>query len=181
MEDATGMTETEKAYLAGLIDGEGTITLTRRNSGQLPQPQVSIANNNLELLIWVKKVIGSGSISTKKPKSSSHNIAYAWQVATAGPCLRLLDEIRPYLVVKKQQADLLLTRYKAVTPRNGRYTQTELDGKMQLVEVIRALNKRGQSMSSIIRQAPAAIGLQGEEIVHSAEKSVGQCPATSTI
>ena len=51
------MTETEKAYLAGIIDGEGSIMLQKFHSNEFPAPCVSIASTSLELLTWIKETI----------------------------------------------------------------------------------------------------------------------------
>lgn len=44
------MTETEKAYIAGIIDDEGSIMLQRIHKNEHPYPCVSIASTTLELL-----------------------------------------------------------------------------------------------------------------------------------
>lgn len=49
------MLETEKAYIAGIIDGEGSIMLQKFHSNEFPAPCVSIASTSLELLEWIKK------------------------------------------------------------------------------------------------------------------------------
>ena len=51
------MLETEKAYIAGIIDGEGSIMLTRLHKNQYHSPCVSIASTDSELLQWVKVTI----------------------------------------------------------------------------------------------------------------------------
>ena len=136
------MIKVEKAYLAGLIDGEGTITLTVCNKGQLPQPQLSISNNNLNVLEWVKQKVSCGCIVKKNPKKPNHRISYTWQVNRAGRVLSILNEIRDFLIIKKPQSDLILGKYKKVTPRNGKYTKEMFEKKMMLVAEIRQLNQR---------------------------------------
>jgi hypothetical protein len=48
------------AYIAGLIDGEGTITLTREHRGENRRLVVSIANTELALLNFVRQPVGAG-------------------------------------------------------------------------------------------------------------------------
>lgn len=60
------MNETEKAYIAGIIDGEGSIMLQRFHAKEYPSPCVSIASTTLELLKWIKKTVGKGVIVSKK-------------------------------------------------------------------------------------------------------------------
>ena len=40
------MIDTERAYIAGIVDGEGSIMLTRFHKNQLPSPCVSVASTD---------------------------------------------------------------------------------------------------------------------------------------
>jgi len=136
------LTITEKAYLAGIVDGEGTITLSRQHKNQTPSPQVSISNNNLDLLEYIKNITNCGIICPKKKYKPHHQQSWHWQTRSVSDSLFILKEIQPFLLVKKTQADLILKYYKELTPRNGRYTPELLEKKMQLVKRVRSLNGR---------------------------------------
>ena len=135
-------TETQKAYLAGLIDGEGSVTLSRTHKNEMPSPQLTITNTNLSLLEWVRRVSGCGKIIHRSRRRPNHKLVYMWCVGKTDKCLDALQTVWPYLRIKRRQARLLLTRYKAMTPRNGKYTAVVLRKKLQLVADIRALNRR---------------------------------------
>ena len=60
--EVIGIKEVEKSYIAGIIDGEGSIMLQRFHKGDLPAPCVSIASTTIELLKWIKEVSGVGII-----------------------------------------------------------------------------------------------------------------------
>lgn len=47
------------AYLAGLVDGEGTVTLTRQHRKEKRRLVVCISNNELEILKFAKDKIGA--------------------------------------------------------------------------------------------------------------------------
>ena len=134
------MVELEKAYLAGIVDGEGTVTLMKHHKNETPLPFVSIANNNLKLLQWIKHRCG-GLIASKKKYKPQHNDSFAWSVRH-DRALRFLKEIVKYLIIKKPQATLILKKYKAVTHRAGKYTLKMFSDKMKLVAKIRELNRR---------------------------------------
>jgi len=134
------LVEVEKAYLAGIIDGEGTVTLMKHHKNETPTPYVSVANNNLELLQWIKSRIG-GTICSKKKRLPRHNDSYAWS-ARQDRAICLLNEIRCFLIIKKPQADLITAQYKSVTHRAGKYTPEMLGEKRKLVAKIRKLNQR---------------------------------------
>lgn len=73
------MTEPEKAYLAGIVDGEGSIILQKFHSNEFPSPCVSIASTTLELLSWVKETIGKGTIKSKKNYNPDrHQLCYSY-------------------------------------------------------------------------------------------------------
>ena len=46
----------EAAYIAGLIDGEGTVTLTRAHRNENRRLVVCISNNEIAILRFVKSV-----------------------------------------------------------------------------------------------------------------------------
>ena len=88
------MKAVEKAYLAGIVDGEGTVTLAKHHKNETPVPSVAIANNNLEMLLWVRKRAG-GIITRKKRRRFYHSESFAWSVRQ-DRALRFLKEIEPF-------------------------------------------------------------------------------------
>ena len=145
------MEEVEKAYIAGIIDGEGTVSLIKHHRNETPAPLVSVANNKLELLQWIKKRVG-GTIINKRKNKPYHDNSYAWSLRFDS-ALNFLKLIKKYLILKLPQTELILKNYKAVTKRSGKYTLEALNNKMKLVTRIRELNQR-KSMPPIISRAP---------------------------
>ncbi|MDF2883079.1 MAG: hypothetical protein K0R54_3636 [Clostridiaceae bacterium] len=127
------MTDTEKAYIAGIIDGEGSIMLQKFHSNEFPSPCISIASTTYELLDWIKSVIRKGVIKQKKNyNSSKHKDCYSY-ILKYNDAIKLLEEIYPYLIInsKRKRAELILNKYKALTPRNGRYSEELLKAKYE--------------------------------------------------
>lgn len=123
---ASCLTEVQAAYIAGLMDGEGTITLTKRHRNEHRQIVISISNNEKCLLDYVISVAGIGVIS-KKSDTRSKNINYSYTV-TNRQALELLSQINPYLIgYKKERAYYVLKHYLALTPRNGKYSSELLE------------------------------------------------------
>jgi hypothetical protein len=66
----------EAAYFAGIIDGEGSITLTRMHGNEHRRPCISIASTDRELLVYLRQLSG-GSINNKKNyKPDRHKDSY---------------------------------------------------------------------------------------------------------
>jgi len=112
----------DAAYLAGVIDGEGTITLSRRHRNDNRQLVVSISSTEAELLIYIRRAIGVGRITHKRISRAHHTPSFTYAIANR-QALALLEQISPYLrTYKSQRAALVLRDYIRLTPRNGKYT-----------------------------------------------------------
>lgn len=119
------MTSEEKAYIAGIIDGEGSIMLLRFHKNQLPAPCISIASTTLELLQYIKEKVNMGTIKTKKNYDVEHHKDSFTYVVHHNNAIKFLELIYPYIVIKskKKRAELIINDYKRLTPRNGRYSE----------------------------------------------------------
>lgn len=117
----------EAAYLAGLIDGEGTITLSRRHRADHRQLVITISSTERNILAYVRKIVGTGYITNKRTYSVNHTPSVTY-VITNRQALSVLQQIAPYLKsYKVDRAKLILADYVRLTPRNGRYTSPQLN------------------------------------------------------
>ncbi|MCT8975907.1 hypothetical protein N4T77_04790 [Clostridium sp. CX1] len=130
------MTAEEKAYIAGIIDGEGSIMLISLHKNQYPSPMISISSTTMELLEWIKSTVGKGTIINKKNYNTErHKNSYTYYLKY-NDAIELLKEIESYLVIKtkKKRAQMIINEYKDVTPRNGRYSSELLALKEKFYE-----------------------------------------------
>lgn len=108
---------TDAAYIAGLIDGEGTITLTREHRDENRRLVVSIASTERSMLAFVVERTGCGKITNKRTTSGRHTPSFAYRI-TNRQALELLRQISPYLrSYKANRAALALTHYLSLTPK----------------------------------------------------------------
>ena len=122
----------QHAYTAGLIDGEGTITLSKQHKNdKFRAPVVSVSSTTYELLYYLKSNYG-GNISKQKAYKTHHKQSWSWKTEYNN-ALSFLEKIRPYIrePEKRRRTTLLLTKYKSLTPRNGRYNQLQVEGKLR--------------------------------------------------
>ena len=125
------MEDVEIAYAAGIIDGEGTITLGREKAtSPYRHLIVSVSSTTIDILRFLQTHY-SGSISTHKTYAEHHLQSWSWKVQNRG-ALKLCSEVLPYLLEpeKKRRALLCVSRYLQVTPRNGRYTEQGREAKL---------------------------------------------------
>jgi hypothetical protein len=122
------MTPTQAAYLAGLIDGEGSITLTRRHRKE-----------NRQLAI-----VGAGRITRKRTYKEHHKPSGEYRVENR-QALDLIRQIAPYLLTYKvHPADLVLSDYVRLTPRNGYYTPDIVRKRDAFIQKFLSLNPSRQ-------------------------------------
>ena len=114
--------QTDAAYIAGIIDGEGTVTLSRRHLSENRHLVISISNTDRPLLEYVMNSVGVGKITGKKTYQSHHTASYTYSISNR-QALALLKQILPYLKTYKAKRSVLILRdYIRLTPRNGSYT-----------------------------------------------------------
>lgn len=108
------MSREERAWLAALIDGEGSLVWT--NPKHLHMVRIDIANTHIGILEHAKAVSGTGKIYIRgAPKKAHHNQVYYW--SCSGQNARaLLYQLLPWLIIKKLGAEVALGIVKATEP-----------------------------------------------------------------
>lgn len=105
---------TTLAYIAGMVDGDGYITINRScRSGKLYfAPQIGIAGTRREPHDLAAKIWG-GSVSRYVPENPLHRPQFQWsrQGKTAAT---IIEAIMPYLLVKREHAELALILWEHV-------------------------------------------------------------------
>jgi hypothetical protein len=105
--------EIVKAFIAGCIECDGHINLAIMPMGHV-SGKVELANMSLALLEYVQKY--SGGYICQVTSSGKKGKCYRLVVAKVRMYVKLLQEILPYLISKKEEGEILLryglgTRY----------------------------------------------------------------------
>jgi len=133
------LSPTDTAYIAGLIDGEGTVTLCRKHRNENHQLAISISNTEIELLDYVINTIGAGKITRKRTAKQHHTPSFSYAIYNR-QALALLEQVLPYLkTYKLKRAQLILEKYLALTPINGKYTSDMQQRRDEFVKNIFAI------------------------------------------
>lgn len=149
------MKETTKAYLAGLVDGEGCITIcesARRDHYGIKTsypsfgPRFCIVNANKNLIESVLQDWALGSIKEVRYKNPRYKPTYVWETRRLREILKAIEYILPYLKLKRKQALLMIEYCKSrlLAPKGGhcRYAEREIE----IVKLIKALNHEDSFM-----------------------------------
>lgn len=118
----TAITETDKAYLAGLIDGEGCIVITKSVYERTPTPIYSLAVvvsscDGDVLRYWAEKT-GCGKVRTGALEHGNSRKSYVWWVSSR-QAESLLRCVYPYLMLKREQADIAFKFTETIAPVGG--------------------------------------------------------------
>ena len=140
------LSDLDKGYIAGMLDGEGTITITKHrqyNRKTLKfqyRPFIWIVNTNKESLESIQQKCGIGSIVIKE-KNTKYKTCYVYRISSRNGCMEFLHTIKDRLIIKKKQSELLLQfleKRKIHQHPNSPYSQDEI----RIHEKIKKLNQR---------------------------------------
>lgn len=125
------------SYLAGFIDGEGSIVIYTK-----PRKRViiNIPNTHLESINEIKRFLKVGNVHTYK-RGKDHWKPYSlYHISSHKEVKEILTNLLPYLIIKKQKA---LQAIKMIE-------ETDWGNELKLdVEKIRTLKKGGKSLREI--------------------------------
>jgi hypothetical protein len=127
------------AYIAGLVDADGTITVTRKHINENRHPALSISNTDRHLLEFVLETFGAGKITAKRTISENHTPSFVFAVYNR-QALELIRQLRPFLrTYKAKRSDLILSDYLKLTPRNGKYSKAALQARKSFEQSVLAI------------------------------------------
>lgn len=134
-------------YIAGFFDGEGCISSQeyweRGKYEKYPRInlQISITNTNKEVLNLIRGVFG-GTVRSHGKKKRNHKKCYDWKLCGKEKMRVFLTSILPYLVVKKEDAELGLKFIETLREENLGCVPLTVDIHKLRYEIHLALRKR---------------------------------------
>jgi hypothetical protein len=106
----------DNSYFAGLFDGEGCITFQMR--GYIPSSlHMALWNTHRPVLLAMQSKYG-GSVTSKNVKANRLS-QWGWQ-ATGKVGITFLHEVYPYLIIKKEQAEIAFKYYETMSSSYAR-------------------------------------------------------------
>lgn len=129
-------------YLAGIIDGEGCIAIGagKRETCINYNALVLVQNTSKVLIDWLQDNFG-GQVYLSKKETERTKAAWMWRITRKRDIEILLLAVLPYLIVKREQAKILLN-FVRLDPTMAPEVRRLAYGKL------RALNSRGISVTA---------------------------------
>ncbi len=143
------VSDVELGWLAGVIDGEGCISISTDKKANRLHAQVFLTNSNEEMLVKARRIMLA--IGVENPRLHFHSIgASKFSHRSNIPCHRiyvgtalgmtlLLQAILPQLTCKRGQAELMLEFLKHRKGRSARVRFTARD--FEIAKLIREINR----------------------------------------
>lgn len=128
------------AYAAGIMDGEGSFTVSYSPRWKAFIGDIGFAMTKPEIVNLFQQLYG-GHISFTETKNPKHANVYRWRIHGIEKRKKFLLAILPYLILKREQAILFLKFVDL--PRNW-----ATEERMKIVEEFHSLNRRGKSLTT---------------------------------
>lgn len=143
--------KTDAAYIAGILDGEGYIALSRKTdsttrSGYCYRPSVAVTNTKHDLLKWLQRKTGLGNVRVMKKRNAKHKQAWRWELWSQ-QARQVLITVHRYLVIKRKQSALLMyfATEHGVRNRQGKMglSAHQQRDQLRVYKALVKLNRRG--------------------------------------
>ena len=115
------MSPTERAYVAGIIDGEGWVEFSYRNRLRKDRKgtptyrtlivRMEVPQVDGRLIDYLMETTAEGNRDIKRyPKHPTYKDQHRWRLSHHA-VYRVLKQIYPYLIVKREKAQLVIKHY----------------------------------------------------------------------
>ncbi len=107
-------TELEKAWFAGMLDGEGEIAIRKRSQYRHKVTKagfyliIRVTNTHLPAIQKIKEMWGMGTLHLRKDRQEKgYKPIWYWQIY-ANQALYVLEQCFPYLIIKRDKAGIAI-------------------------------------------------------------------------
>lgn len=130
--------ETDIAYLAGIIDSDGSIFLGYQDKKHTSlRPLLGITNRSTGMVAWIQDTFDCGWNCHVRKKDRCQPVRVL-QIGSKGTVVHILRLILPYLKAKKRQAELVLEFCE--NHKFGKYTERD----WEIFDEVKKLNRKGE-------------------------------------
>lgn len=136
------LSDGELGWAAGCIDGEGTIGIYKRSSrvaieGKGLFLHVSICNTDIRMPLKLRELFGGNFSNCTKDKRPNRRPLFIWTI-TGRHATAVLKKIKPFLVIKKEQAEIGIA-FAATMSSRGPLSEEVRQQRIALSENVKQL------------------------------------------
>jgi len=100
--------EWKLGYIAGILDGEGSILLLRSSCRARIYPRVVVGMSDHVCVGTLQNITSVGHVYTVEYKKKNCKSIYTWNVQAVLEIYFLLKAVLPYLITKKERAKVMI-------------------------------------------------------------------------
>jgi len=142
------MKEVDKAWLAAAVDGEGCIGVYKNGRGGT-YFHFEIVNTNYAFLKKCLDICESGKITVKSEKNGNCNRCFIFKICKKESAIKVLEEILPYLIIKRTRAKHTLSWLEKYMYRTKGYRgNSEWHSKIALMATPESNARKGNRGNS---------------------------------
>jgi hypothetical protein len=122
------MKDTDLAWAAGCVDGEGCISIRQVRAANSRELQfamyLAVGNTDPRMPLRLRELFGGNVVN--KTRQQKRRPVFEWRVfsSKAG---RIIAQLRPYLVIKGEQADIALAFAATLKATRGRQAEVRAE------------------------------------------------------
>lgn len=141
--DKLSITSEDKAWTAGILDGEGCICSYKNGSSWVMR--VVVANTSAKMINRLHELWGGCVYDKQVPSRKAHwKPIMTWEV-WSNRAKNILEETLPYLVAKKDQAEIGLKFFETLSTRGIKLTPEMRDRRERLAKQLKDLKKEKEN------------------------------------
>jgi len=137
--------KTDRAYAAGLLDGEGTVGIYLRANVHSWYVSVRIGSTDMAILKWLQARWG-GCVHPQRVREE-HKLFWVWELSTKAAD-KFLSDVVDYVQIKHRQVENALAFRQNVPEPGKRLSDRARTAQEALAEAQMVLNRRGRDSDS---------------------------------
>ena len=134
----TKLSKKDRELIALAIDLEGTITIA--SSKKSLYPLVCIGNTNKAILEKIRSISKMGAIRVEHNKRENRKKSWRWMICNFMEAKHLLEQILPFLIIKRRQGELVIEFCKI---RIKNFGKPITEKEENIYQEVKTLNKKG--------------------------------------
>lgn len=111
------------AYAAGILDGEGCITIRHDEREGCPEhtytPRIVVCNTNLQVIEWFKESFGGCTSIDRNGRKKGWKDKYLWILNSPEEVQLFIEKVYKHLIIKKKQAQVIMWFINRTYPDKG--------------------------------------------------------------
>lgn len=138
--------EWQKGYVAATIDDEGTMSI---HTGSRPFrqhfPIVFVTNTAFNLLQHIRTLLQGGRVKPHQKATPKRNASWRWWLSGYQNIKMLLEELLPYLFIKRELAKLIIEYCSSRLNRGAKpgHHLGLTERERQIIEEVKIINSHG--------------------------------------